>query len=213
LVSGVGLAFADLRVESNSLTNYQDPVTILCDDLTDLSFVDNSVVGFTVSNYVTFMAAYRLVATGDSLRLTISNNKCQGSATQSRGWDIELGDDTTGLSDGCQVLVFSQNVVTLSGAIPTQALYLVTAGASFKNFVFSGNVFRGSTAGIGYLASGTPATPAPDSCTFMGNIGDNAGASSWSQFEVGGGAGWTNVLPPAGAGDGQFRKLNINNGT
>ena len=209
LVSGVGLAFEDLRVESNSLTKYRDPVTILCDDLNDLSFVDNSVVDFTVSNYVTFMAAYRLVVTGDSRRLNISNNKCQSTATLTRGWDIELGNDTTVLSDVCRVLVFSQNQVTLSGAAPTQALYLVTAGASFKNFVFSGNVFRGSTAGIGYLSAGGPT---PDQCTFMGNIGDSAG--SWSQFEATGAPGtWTNVLPPAGAGAGQFQTFNIDNGT
>lgn len=215
LIDGVAtLQLSDLRVESNALINYQDPVTILCDNLADLSFVDNSVVGFTVSNYVStpHMAAYRLVVTGDSLRLNFSNNKCQGTAIQSRGWAIELGDDTTGLSDGCQVLVFSQNQVTLSGGAPTQALSLVTAGASFKNFVFSGNVFRGSSAGIGYLSAGGPT---PDQCTFMGNIGDNALGASWSQFAVAVPApgDWTNVLPPAGAGAGQFQTFNIDDGT
>lgn len=200
LINGVGLMLVDLRVESNSLIKYRDPVTVLCDDLTDLSFIDNSVISFTVSNYVVFMAAYRLVVTGYSLRLNISNNKCQSNATQTRGWDIELGND-------CQVLVFSQNMVTLSGAAPTQALYFATSGASFKNFVFSGNVFRGSTAGIGY---NSVAGSLPEQCTFMGNIGDNSLGQSWSQFEATGAPGrWTNVLPPAG----QFQNFNIDDGS
>jgi hypothetical protein len=95
----------------------------------------------------------------------------------------------------------------LSGAVPTQALYLVTAGSEFQNFVFSGNVFRGSTAGIGSLSA--DGLNEPDQCTFMGNIGDNAAVSSWSQFAVGGGAGWTNVLPPAIT----FPNFNIDDGT
>jgi hypothetical protein len=205
LIDG-GVALELLRVESNSLINYQDPVTISCNDLSDLSFSDNSVASFTVSNYFTFMAAYRLVVTGNSRRLSITNNRCNSTATQSRGWAIELGDDLTGVSDSCRVLVFSQNMVRLSGAVPTQALYLVTAGSEFKNFVFSGNVFRGSTAGIGYLASGAPPTPPPDQCTFMGNIGDNSSGNSWSQFAT----SWTNVLPNPIA---TFQAFNIDDGT
>jgi len=90
----------------------------------------------------------------------------------------------------------------MTGAAPTEAMNIETNGANFKNFVFTGNVFRGSTAGINYLAVGGST---PDQCTFMGNIGDSPSAS-WSQF-VG---SWANVFPAPLA---TFQNFNIDNGT
>lgn len=198
------LQLLDLRVDSNTLVTYRDPITVVCDDLSDLSFSGNQALGFTISNFSPPdpKAAFRIVATGVSQRLEFSNNKCQSNANDVRGWLLGLGDSVVG--DACAGLVFSHNMVTLSGA-PSQALRIRTEGVSFKNFVFTGNVFRGSSTGIGYLLGGGPP---PDQCTFMGNIGDSAG--SWSQFANLSTAGWTNVLPDPIA---TFQNFNIDDGT
>ncbi len=87
------------------------------------------------------------------------------------------------------------------------ALDLTSGAGSLKYLVFTGNVFRGSTLGVQY----TNNAAFPDLCTFTGNIGD--AATAWSQFENGGGAGWTSVLPPAGTLAGQFQNFNIDNGS
>jgi hypothetical protein len=204
-VDGGSNTLTDLRVDSNTILTYRNPVTIVCNDLANLSFSDNQALGFTVSSFLLNpRAAFRIVVTGVSQRLEFSNNKCQSTANDVRGWLLEIGD--TNIGDSCAGLVFSHNMVTLSGT-PSQALRIQTQGASFKNFVFTGNVFRGSSSGIAYSNAGGSA---PDQCTFMGNIGDSAAASSWSQFAVGGGAGWTNVLPNPIA---TFQAFNIDDGT
>ena len=173
------LQLSDLRVDSNSLVTYRDPITVVCDDMSDLSFSGNQALGFTDSSFILNpRAAFRIVATGVSQRLEFSNNKCQSNANDVRGWLLELGD--SGAGDACAGLVFSHNMVKLSGS-PSHALRIQTQGVSFKNFVFTGNVFRGSSTGIVYSSGGGAL---PDRCTFMGNIGDLAG--SWSKFANGG---------------------------
>jgi hypothetical protein len=108
-------------------------------------------------------------------------------------------------------MTFSHNTVimTSAGGV-TQSMKIETSApvgpSLFKNFVFTGNVFRDSASGILYTSVESP----PDRCTFMGNIGDSVSASSWSQFAVGGGAGWTNVLPNPIA---TFQAFNIDDGS
>lgn len=173
-------------------------------DLLDTSIGHNSVTqwndggGAVVSN-----AAYSFVSAGtvgvDEVRnLTAVANTCHSTNTNSRGWYINFVSD-------CRTFIFSSNAVSFpGGSVGTLAMDLNTGAGTYRNFVFTGNVFRGSANGITYASTGG----IPSQCTFMGNIGDSA-AASWSQLA----ALWTNVLPPAGAGAGQFQTLNIDNGT
>ena len=139
-----------------------------------------------------------MLATGACRDLTFEGNRSRATSGTPTGWDLNLGTD-------CSVLAFSHNLVDISPllVVSTVAMSLTTGSGTFKNFVFTGNVFRGSVGGITY----TPVLGVyPDFCTFMGNIGDDVSASSWSQF-VG---SWTNVLPTPIA---TFQNFNIDNGT
>lgn len=195
-------AISDLRVAGNTVTSYIDPYVVRVEDVGDMQFQGNTALSFDGT-------CFEFTAAGTCARLTFDGNRCQSGNTPVLAWDLDLG-------TGCRVLTFSHNEVGLS-ATPSTAMSLTTGGVGVganKNFVFTGNVFRGSNLGIVYASTGGPGTR-PDSCTFMGNIGDTTPglAQSWSQFEVGGGAVWTNVLPPAGAGAGQFQTFNIDDGT
>lgn len=207
LIDGVaGLTLLDARLESNSLSGYGSPISLECENLAGLEFSGNQVENF--SNPVGG-AAFKVVSSGNSRALTFNGNRCRTATDFSKGWLISL-------DDSCQSLTFSNNSVVLASPTTSTAMEIVTGvGVTFKNFAFTGNVFRGSTRGIVYTGGGT----APDSCTFTGNIGDitpSAGppvVRSWSQFQNGGTAGWTNVLPDNSTLPTLFTDLNIDNGS
>lgn len=197
LVDATG-ALTDLFVDKNDIYSYENGVLLNVADVTGLSLSGNAVKEFEG-------IALKMLATGACRDLTFEGNRSRATSGAPTGWDLNLGTD-------CSVLTFSHNLVDISPLIvSSDALSLTTGSGTFKNFVFTGNVFRGSTGGITY----TPTLGVrPDSCTFMGNIGDDpVPVRSWSQFENGSVALWTNVLPPAGLGAGQFQTFNIDNGT
>jgi hypothetical protein len=139
--------------------------------------------------------------------ITMANNNCHTDQNTAVAYYIYLAAEFT------FGFVFANNIGTFPGPLAptgTTALDLYTfgtlLGGTYKNFVFTGNVFRGSSNGIIY--TGVALGPRPDRCTFMGNIGDSAG--SWSQFANLSTAGWTNVLPDPIA---TFQNFNIDDGT
>ena len=98
-----------------------------------------------------------------------------------------------------------------NASVGTLALDLNTGGGTYRNFVFTGNVFRQSANGISYTGV---LGSYPTDCSFTGNIGDNAAAAnSWSQFANGGVAGWTGGIPVLTAVPSLFTDLNKDNGT
>jgi hypothetical protein len=203
-----GTTITGLRVDSNSLVTYEDPITVDCNTLNNLSFRGNDAHLFSSSAGAS--GAFCLKVSGQGQALTLADNRCRAETddyNNARGW--YLGFTTLGVPFLFDGMTFSHNTVIMTDANGvTESMKIETSApvgpSLFKNFVFTGNVFRGSTAGISYTnVGGNP----PDQCTFMGNIGDNAG--SWSQFANGGTAGWTNVLPPAIT----FSNFNIDDGT
>jgi hypothetical protein len=201
LVDATG-ALSDLFVDKNDIYSYENGVLLDIEDVTGLSLSGNAVKDFEG-------IAFKLVSTGACRDLTFDGNRSRATAGAPTGtptgWDLNLGTD-------CSVLAFSHNLVDISPLfVSSDAMSLTTGSGTFKNFVFTGNVFRGSTGGITYTGV---AGSYPDSCTFMGNIGDDStAAKTWTQFEDPSVAQWTNVLPPAGTGAGQFQTFNIANGT
>ena len=190
LVDATG-ALTDLFVDKNDIFSYENGVLLDVEDVTGLSLSGNAVKDFEG-------IALKMLATGACRDLTFEGNRSRATSGTPTGWDLNLGTD-------CSVLAFSHNLVDISPllVVSTVAMSLTTGSGTFKNFVFTGNVFRGSVGGITY----TPVLGVyPDFCTFMGNIGDDVSASSWSQF-VG---SWTNVLPTPIA---TFQNFNIDNGT
>jgi hypothetical protein len=206
-----GTTMTGLRVDSNSIVTYEDPITVDCNFLNNLSFRGNDAHLFSSSGVTS--GAFCLKVSGQGQALTLADNRCRAEISDynnARGW--YLGFDATSALLPFAGMTFSHNTVIMTGAGgATQSMKIETSApvgpSLFKNFVFTGNVFRGSTGGIIYTYVGSR----PDQCTFMGNIGDLAG--SWSQFETGSVALWTNVLPPAGTGAGLFQTFNIDNGT
>jgi Right handed beta helix region len=183
------------------------------DDVYDVSFSHNVVTDWNVSAAaVTDNFGFGIQITGSSTNaarnITAVGNTCHTTNNNATGWYIKFFSD-------CYTFIFASNAVSFAGTAGTLAMDLNTGNAlgatTNRNFVFTGNVFRGSANGITYTSTGG----IPSQCTFMGNIGDTTpGVTfSWSNFAVGGGFGWLNVLPPAGAGAGQFSALNIDNGT
>ncbi len=193
-----------LKVESNYVRGYVDPITVDCDSLFGLSFTGNEAENFSSSGVTS--GAFCLRMSGSGKMLNFADNKCTGNSfsnPNARGWYL-------GFVTGVVGLTFSHNIVILTGAPGvTECLRLETSSLLgtpyFINFVFTGNVFRGSTNGITYNSL---AGDEPDQCTFMGNIGDNT--NCWSQFATLGGATWTNVLPTPMA---TFQNFNIDDGT
>jgi hypothetical protein len=205
-----GSTMTGLRVDSNSIVTYEDPITVDCTFLNNLSFRGNDAHLFSSSGVTS--GAFCLKVSGQGQALTLADNRCRAEISDynnARGW--YLGFVATSALLPFAGMTFSHNTVimTSAGGV-TQSMKIETSApvgpSLFKNFVFTGNVFRDSASGILY----TYVESAPDQCTFMGNIGDLAG--SWSQFETGGSASWTNVLPPAGGGAGQFQNFNIDDG-
>ena len=182
-------------------------------DTVNVSMSLNSVSEWNVDNVVGYHAFEVYTGTDGSnntRNLVLNGNNCHTAQPNSTGWSLQL------LSNYINVLTFSNNCVSYyySGVLlaGTTALDMQTGATGGRNFVFTGNVFRRSINGIQYAATGGPTYPS--NCTFMGNIGDNSTVSkTWWQFENGGGAGWTSVLPPPGAGAGQFRTFNIDDGS
>ena len=187
-------------------------------DVVDLTLSGNTVTGWSSSSSLSYFSAFSVTVENNSNRtsnLNLSNNSARNGDEYSIGYYLDLQ------SEYVFGVVFSGNLCSYAEAGPsnTYALRIRTNSStanSLKNFSFMGNVFRKSDSGITYTALGGTT---PDFCTFLGNIGDITapGASpytgTWYQFENLGGAGWTNVLPPPGTSDGEFQKLNIDNGT
>ena len=202
-----GTTITGLRVDSNSIVTYEDPITVDCNTLNNLSFRGNDAHLFSSSGATS--GAFCLKVNGQGQSLTIADNRCRAEISyyfNARGW--YLGFIATSAILPFAGMTFSHNTVIMTGALGgvTESMKIETSApvgpSLFKNFVFTGNVFRDSNAGIIYTNVGSP----PDQCTFMGNIGDDVSASSWSQF-VG---SWTNVLPAPIA---TFQNFNIDNGT
>lgn len=151
-----------------------------------------------------------LGTTGSAIcrNINVSSNNCRGEDDTAVAYYLRFVDETNGF-------VFANNMSSfLPSATSTVALDMYTGSASalnFKNFVFTGNIFRRSDGGIIYTMLGAGNTP--DECVVMGNIGDNAAATSWGQFVNGGTAGWTNVRPLVATLASLFTDLNNNNGT
>ena len=185
-------SLSDIRVEGNLVLNYIDPYVLQANDLENSHFGRNSAVSFDGT-------AFEITLTGDNSNLAVLGNISESANAGVGGWSIDLG-------DSCSVFTFSNNQQILTGGAvpPSTALGITTGTGTNRNFVFEGNIFRGSILGIGYTGS---VGSEPQQCTFFGNIGD--AANSWSQFANGGTAGWTNVLPPAVS----FTNFNIDDGT
>ena len=174
-------------------------------DFYDVSFSGNTVRSWSEDVAATNYRALAFVVgtTGSNVTrgLTVSGNTITTAQSDAYGYFLDIG---TNSSFG---VIFSGNSCSYTGGpANTWALYLDFGTGTLKNYSLIGNVFRGSSGGIQQNGVFTV-----DACTLLGNIGDAAG--SWSQFENGGGAGWTSVKPPAGAGAGQFQNLNIDDGT
>ena len=216
-LSGAGIIAAFASSRSVSLDNNKvDRVTdhglnlsaslgASAGDSTEVSVSGNLVTRWQQGASVSTMYGIGLtiVTTGANTGsgISILGNNVKGDDPKSTSYYLNL------LCHNLLAMVFSNNTSYLTAVAPTRALDLYTGAGTLKNLVFTGNVFRGSTLGIQY----TNNAAFPDLCTFTGNIGDAAAA--WSQFENGGGAGWTGVLPPAGGGAGQFQNFNIDNGS
>jgi hypothetical protein len=205
--------------DNNKVTRtYYDGINIFSSagasagDTLNLSISGNSVttwceVGASNHRAIGFTAG--TTGSNDARGIAVSNNNCVAGSTTALGFYIDF------IIDNATAFVFANNtVVFIAGTLSTKALDLYTGGAAgsvYRNFVFTGNVFRNSANGIDYTVG---VGGAPSQCTFMGNIGDTTTVSrTWWQFENGGGAGWTSVLPPPGAGAGQFRNFNIDDGS
>ena len=180
-------------------------------DIIDTSIGHNSVTQWNDgAGAVGTNAAYTFVSAGtvgvDEVRnLTAVANTCHSTNDNSRGWDVNFVSD-------CRTFVFANNAVSFPNAsVGTLALDLNTGGGTYRNFVFTGNVFRQSANGISYTGV---LGSYPTDCSFTGNIGDNAAAAnSWSQFANGGVAGWTGGIPVLTAVPSLFTDLNKDNGT
>ena len=209
-----------VSVDNNKVTRtYNDGISVTSSfglsaaDTLDLSICGNSVTqwcGLAAANHRAIACIIGTSGSNYARGITIANNNCHATTDTSLGFYLSF------LAQNSSAIVFANNAVTfpLNAPVPanTAALDVRTGAGTYANFAFTGNVFRGSATGISYTAgAGAP----PAQCTFMGNIGDTTpGVNfSWSNFEVGGGFGWTNVLPPPGAGAGQFQDFNIDNGT
>ena len=218
-LSGAGIIAAFASSRSVSLDNNKvDRVTdhglnlsaslgASAGDSTEVSVSGNLVTRWQQGASVSTMYGIGLtiVTTGANTGsgISILGNNVKGDDPKSTSYYLNL------LCHNLLAMVFSNNTSYLTAVAPTRALDLYTGAGTLKNLVFTGNVFRGSTLGIQYTATGVVY---PNKCTFTGNIGDKV-AAAWSQFENGGGAGWTGVLPPAGGGAGQFQNFNIDNGS
>jgi len=216
-LSGAGIIAAFASSRSVSLDNNKvDRVTdhglnlsaslgASAGDSTEVSVSGNLVTRWQQGASVSTMygIALTIATTGANTGsgISILGNNVKGDVTKSTSYYLNL------LCNNLLVLVFSNNTSYLTAGAPTRAMDLITGAGTLKNLVFTGNVFRGSTLGVQY----TNNAAFPDLCTFTGNIGDAAAA--WSQFENGGGAGWTSVLPPPGSLAGQFQNFNIDNGS
>lgn len=219
-----------LSIDNNKVTRiYNDGINLtsswggVAGDTDDLSISGNSVSLWCESASGDDRAIGLVIGTKgtDYARgINVANNNCFANNDTAKGFYIYFNANTRGFT-------FAHNIVNfpLFAPVPlgTKALDLYTTGVAVptltnhKNFVFTGNVFRGSANGVTYTNVGGVAPP-PDACTFMGNIGDKTAAGfpntgTWYQFQNGGGAGWTGVLPPPGAGAGQFENFNIDNGS
>jgi hypothetical protein len=223
--SGIVVAFFSsyaVSVDNNKVTRtLNDGITVApCPPLIGgADAVDVSINGNSVSLWSESAAgndrgiALLMGTTGSNTgqNIIVANNNCHTTYDNAEGFYFYFG------IHNVLGFVFANNIVSfpLTAPVPTgtRALQLITVGAVgsvYKNFVFTGNVFRGSVNGITYtVGAGGP----PDECTFTGNIGDNPGASSWGQFAAGGGAGWTTTYPLVATLPSLFTDINNNNGS
>lgn len=183
-------------------------------DAVDVSICGNSVSLWCESaagNDRAISLTMGTTGTNTARDIIVANNNCHTQYDTADGFYIYFGiHNVVGF-------VFANNIVsfplTAPAPVGTRAMRLTTVGAAgsvYKNFVFTGNVFRGSANGITYTAgAGGP----PSECSFTGNIGDGIGAVSWGQFANGGGAGWTVTHPLVTTLPSLFTDINNNNGS